>query len=233
MTSWFQVCTKACTSPCSSFKDTEGRLDLRKTISIPSGPFPGHVKRAGFFTCGAKEGSKEEGRISERRWEERNSPPKFPYPLPTYLKCFLQKPSFSLQLKFRQTANTGWVYSFQSTENELVKSVDLARNSGKAPVSRLGSGIYLLNDLWHITQPHWANHLTLTNSFSFSPHHSLRLQHWPMCQARNMGIALASYSQSPVWPTSKSLLLLSGYTHFRTPISPNQITATVLMELKT
>lgn len=109
---------------------------------------------------------------------------------------------FLPQLKFRQRANTGWVYSFQITENELVKSVDLPRNSGKGLVPRLGSGIHLLNDLWRITQPHWANHLTLTSSFSFSPHHNVRPQDWPMCQVETWALPMpATLSHHSVTPT--------------------------------
>lgn len=106
-----------------------------KTISIPSGPFLGHTKRVelAFFTWRAKERSKQKRRVREGEREERNRPKKFLCPLPRYLKCFLQDPSFSShKLKFRQTTNTGWVYSFQSTENELAKSVDLPRGSAQA-----------------------------------------------------------------------------------------------------
>lgn len=110
----------------STLKGTEGRLDLKQRPVPFLRPLPrSHCNNwiNLFYLRGLGSKQRRRGEIRKGGRKERNRP-KIPLPSLQILEMLSPRAKLFLpQLKFRQRANTGWVYLFENTENELVKSM--------------------------------------------------------------------------------------------------------------
>lgn len=158
----------------STLKDTEGRLDLKPRPVPFLRPLPrSHCNNWINLFYSRRLGSKQRrgGEIRKEGRKERNRP-KIPLPSLQILEMLSPRAKLFLPQLKSDREQTQVEFTYSKTLRMSWSNQWSAQSSGKGLLYRLGSRIYLLNNLCHLPHLHWANHPTLTSTFS--PHQSWR-----------------------------------------------------------